>query len=56
VPDESGHEVSAGYGTGLSGVLSFLLRLRHGGPRPWMVDAGSLAAVTGGALAAEAGR
>jgi lantibiotic modifying enzyme len=38
IPDESGSDVSAGYGTGLSGVLSFLLRLRHGGPRPWMVD------------------
>lgn len=38
VPDESGIDVSIGYGTGLSGVLSFLLRLRHGGPRPWMAD------------------
>jgi hypothetical protein len=38
VPDSSGDRVSAGYGTGLAGVLSFLLRLRHGGPRPWMVD------------------
>jgi tRNA A-37 threonylcarbamoyl transferase component Bud32 len=36
VPDPSG-EVTAGYGTGLAGVLSFLLRLRHGGPRPWMI-------------------
>ncbi|GDY31695.1 serine/threonine protein kinase [Gandjariella thermophila] len=40
VPDESGTGVSAGYATGLAGVLSFLLRLRHGGPRPWMVDTG----------------
>jgi hypothetical protein len=38
VPDESGTRISPGYGTGLSGVLSFLLRLRCGGPRPWMVD------------------
>lgn len=38
VPDSSGDEVSASYGAGLAGVLSFLLRLRHGGPRPWMVD------------------
>ena len=39
VPGESGTRVSADYGTGMSGVLSFLLRLRQGGPRPWMVDA-----------------
>jgi hypothetical protein len=38
VPD-SATEVTAGYGTGMAGVLSFLLRLRHGGPRPWMPDA-----------------
>jgi serine/threonine protein kinase len=38
VPDESGTGVGVGYGTGLSGVLSFLLRLRHGGARPWTVD------------------
>jgi lantibiotic modifying enzyme len=56
VPDETGHDVSAGYGTGLSGVLSFLLRLRHGGSRTWMVDAGMLAPATGRVLAAEAGR
>jgi len=37
VPD-SADEVSAGYGTGLAGVISFLLRLRDGGPRPWMID------------------
>ncbi|MFI6318933.1 class IV lanthionine synthetase LanL [Nonomuraea sp. NPDC050556] len=36
LPDESGVEVHAGYGTGLSGALAFLLRLRHGGPRQWM--------------------
>ncbi|MFD0690514.1 class IV lanthionine synthetase LanL [Actinomadura fibrosa] len=32
-PDESGKEVTAGYGAGLAGHLSFLLRLRSGGPR-----------------------
>ncbi len=26
------------FGVGLAGVLSFFLRLRHGGPRLWMVD------------------
>jgi hypothetical protein len=40
VPDSSG-EITAGYGTGLAGVLSFLLRLRHGGRRPWMTDDGT---------------
>ncbi len=33
LPDESGALVSA-YGNGFGGPLSFLLRLRHGGPRP----------------------
>lgn len=37
-PDESGTEVTVDYQTGLSGVVDFLLRLDHGGPRPWMVD------------------
>ncbi len=36
LPDESGLEVTLGYGTGLAGILAFLLRLRHGSPRPWM--------------------
>ncbi|MFC4943040.1 class IV lanthionine synthetase LanL [Pseudonocardia sp. GCM10023141] len=31
--------VTPGYGTGLAGVLGFLLRLRHAGARWWMVDA-----------------
>jgi len=38
VPDESGVRITAGYGTGLAGVLDFLLRLRHGGPRSWMIE------------------
>jgi lantibiotic modifying enzyme len=38
LPDDTGTEVSVGYGLGLSGVLGFLLRLRHGGPRWWMPD------------------
>ncbi|MFI8100955.1 class IV lanthionine synthetase LanL [Streptomyces sp. NPDC086023] len=38
-PDETGAAVVADYGTGLSGVLAFLLRLRHGGRRLWLPDA-----------------
>ncbi|MEV7414739.1 class IV lanthionine synthetase LanL [Streptomyces sp. NPDC089919] len=38
IADESGSEVTADWNVGLSGVLGFLLRLRHGGPRPWMAD------------------
>jgi len=38
LPDESGRDITPGYGTGLSGPLGFLLRLRHGGPRWWMPD------------------
>ncbi|MFJ6939540.1 class IV lanthionine synthetase LanL [Streptomyces sp. NPDC101132] len=38
-PDETGAAVVADYGTGLSGVLAFLLRLRYGGPRLWLPDA-----------------
>ncbi|MGW9210143.1 class IV lanthionine synthetase LanL [Embleya sp. NPDC055664] len=34
--DESATGVSASYGTGTAGVLGFLLRLRHGGPRLWL--------------------
>ncbi|MFF3404062.1 class IV lanthionine synthetase LanL [Streptomyces sp. NPDC002659] len=30
--------INADYNTGLAGVLGLLLRLRHGGPRWWMVD------------------
>ncbi|MFE6817207.1 class IV lanthionine synthetase LanL [Streptomyces sp. NPDC057675] len=36
VTDESGHSVTADYGTGLSGALGFLMRLEHGGARLWM--------------------
>ncbi|WP_369394700.1 class IV lanthionine synthetase LanL [Streptomyces sp. CG1] len=35
-PDETGTSVVTDYGTGLSGVLAFLLRLRDGGPRLWL--------------------
>lgn len=38
LPDESGAEVRADYQTGLSGCVDFLLRLAHGGPRPWLAD------------------
>ncbi|WP_159046072.1 class IV lanthionine synthetase LanL [Streptomyces sp. WM6372] len=38
IADESGLEVTADWNVGLSGVVGFLLRLRHGGPRPWMAD------------------
>jgi hypothetical protein len=41
VPDETGTGFGAEYGVGMSGALGFLLRLRHGGPRAWMVDGGS---------------
>ncbi|MGV9773604.1 class IV lanthionine synthetase LanL [Streptosporangium sp. NPDC003464] len=39
VPDEEGTAVTIGWNTGLAGILDFLHRLRHGGPRPWMADA-----------------
>lgn len=38
-PDETGTAITSGYGTGLAGVLAFLLRLRHGGPRMWLPQA-----------------
>lgn len=38
VPDETGRAVVADYNTGLAGAVAFLFRLRHGGPRLWMVD------------------
>ncbi|MEU7812779.1 class IV lanthionine synthetase LanL [Pseudonocardia sp. NPDC049154] len=38
VADETGRDVVADAGTGLAGVLRFLVRLEHGGPRAWMVD------------------
>ncbi|MFF4198018.1 class IV lanthionine synthetase LanL [Nonomuraea sp. NPDC001831] len=40
-PDEGGTATGVGWNTGLAGVLSFLDRLRHGGPRPWTADGGS---------------
>jgi lantibiotic modifying enzyme len=39
VPGDDGSTPHAGYNTGLAGVLDFLLRLRHGGARPWMAGA-----------------
>ncbi|MCC5578819.1 class IV lanthionine synthetase LanL [Microtetraspora sp. AC03309] len=39
VPDENGMAVTVGWNAGLAGILGFLHRLRHGGPRPWMADA-----------------
>jgi hypothetical protein len=38
LPDESGKGFTADSQTGTGGVLDFLLRLEHGGPRPWMAD------------------
>lgn len=38
VPDQSNQGVSAGYNTGLAGILGMLLRLRHGGTRLWLPD------------------
>ncbi|MGH8883998.1 MAG: class IV lanthionine synthetase LanL [Egibacteraceae bacterium] len=49
IPDESGFSLAADYGVGLAGVVAFLLRLRHGGPRMWMAEPEpSLAAVGAG--------
>jgi lantibiotic modifying enzyme len=36
VADESRTEIRADFGTGLAGVLGFLLRRQHGGPRWWL--------------------
>ena len=38
LPDETGRAVTGGYGAGLAGHLSFLLRLRKGGPRLFHPD------------------
>ncbi|ARZ72017.1 Serine/threonine protein kinase [Streptomyces albireticuli] len=38
VPDETLREVHASYHVGLAGALDFLLRLAHGGGRPWLLD------------------
>jgi hypothetical protein len=40
VPDETGVAVVADQAVGLAGTLDFLIRLRHGGPRPWSVPYG----------------
>ncbi|OAR22607.1 hypothetical protein A8W25_23625 [Streptomyces sp. ERV7] len=53
VPDETGKDVQADFGTGFSGVLAFLLRLRAGGSRLWLPEMlagphGLVAANTGG--------
>ncbi|MER6171113.1 class IV lanthionine synthetase LanL [Streptosporangium sp. NPDC001681] len=56
VPDENGLEVTFGWNTGLAGVLAFLWRLRHGGPRPWMADAAIGTASAHEAFAAAVGR
>ncbi|MFB6813185.1 lanthionine synthetase LanC family protein [Streptomyces sp. NPDC056347] len=40
VPEESRRTVLADYGTGLSGSLSLLLRMRHRGPRAWLPEDG----------------
>jgi serine/threonine protein kinase len=34
----SDNELNLDFGTGFAGVVGFLLRLRHGGPRWWMCD------------------
>ncbi|MFJ5035470.1 class IV lanthionine synthetase LanL [Streptomyces sp. NPDC088560] len=36
VPDDTGTAVWADFNTGLSGVIAFLSRLTHGGPRMWL--------------------
>lgn len=38
LPDETLRGVVADYGVGLSGVLAYLLRLRHGGGRAFLLD------------------
>ncbi|KAA2265700.1 protein kinase/lanthionine synthetase C family protein [Solihabitans fulvus] len=38
VPDDTLREVCPSYQVGFAGVLDFLLRLRHGGDRAWLVD------------------
>jgi hypothetical protein len=38
--------VHADYQTGLSGCVDFLLRLGHGGPRPWLPEEDAVPART----------
>ncbi|QXJ26549.1 protein kinase/lanthionine synthetase C family protein [Actinomadura graeca] len=53
LPDERG-DVTTTWGDGLSGILAFLVRLRHGSPRLWMSDAALLG--TAASLAGTMGR
>lgn len=39
IPDDSGNGFSASFGTGSAGPLSFLMRLRDGGERPFTIEA-----------------
>jgi len=39
LPDESGSRFTTDYQVGLAGALAFLIRLAHGGTRPWLVPA-----------------
>jgi lantibiotic modifying enzyme len=49
-PDEANAAANLSYNTGLSGVVGFLLRLQHGGPRWWMADS-AWDTAAGGAVA-----
>ncbi|GJF32090.1 serine/threonine protein kinase [Kitasatospora sp. NE20-6] len=40
-PDETLTGVSAAYNTGLAGLLGLMVRLRHGGARPWLPHEGA---------------
>lgn len=46
VPDDSGTGVTVDCGVGPAGAVSFLLRMRKGGPRPLLDDAGEPAQAT----------
>ncbi|MGH8900548.1 MAG: class IV lanthionine synthetase LanL [Egibacteraceae bacterium] len=47
IPDDTGTGLSVAYGVGLAGIVAFMVRLRHGGPRMWMADPESLLAAVG---------
>ncbi|WP_424641392.1 class IV lanthionine synthetase LanL [Embleya sp. AB8] len=47
VPDDTLREMYASYGVGMAGVLDFLLRLVHGGPRAWLVDRPAIRPIPG---------
>jgi tRNA A-37 threonylcarbamoyl transferase component Bud32 len=51
VPDETGQDTAADYGVGLAGAVDFLVRLRHGGPRPWTAEPHDARAAGAGAPA-----